>query len=298
MTIAACYVTPEGVVLGADSTASLNTAGGFHFFNNNQKLFELGDGDATLAIVTWGLGSFGSVSLRTLFAEFSDDLKTTPPADLQAVADRWAAKAWAAYIAVPQIVADKARYTLLDAKIRHDPLAQPVDPAARTSDEEEEWEGLRRNLVAGFCIGGYLQATRLPGAFEITIQAAAVAAPVPVQIGMNTHRFWGAPSMTHRLIFGCDSAFLDRLTNSPKWTGTAAELHEIIAPGVLNHPVLPIRDAIDFIHTCIYSTIKSMKFSAMPQVCGGPIELAVVTTDRKFRWVRHKEWDAAVWENG
>jgi hypothetical protein len=31
-------------------------------------------------------------------------------------------------------------------------------------------------------------------------------------------------------------------------------------------------------------------------VCGGPIEIAVISSDRKFRWVRHKEWDAAIAE--
>jgi len=59
MTIAACYVSPEGIVLGADSTASFNF-GAMHYYNHNQKLFELGDG-STLGIVTWGLGSLTCV---------------------------------------------------------------------------------------------------------------------------------------------------------------------------------------------------------------------------------------------
>ncbi len=45
-------------------------------------------------------------------------------------------------------------------------------------------------------------------------------------------------------------------------------------------------------------TIKTMKFSHMAPVCGGPVEIAVVTTDRKFRWVRHKKFDAAIGEGG
>jgi F420-0:gamma-glutamyl ligase len=44
--------------------------------------------------------------------------------------------------------------------------------------------------------------------------------------------------------------------------------------------------------------IKTMKFSHMAPVCGGPVEIAVVTTDRKFRWVRHKQSDAAIGEGG
>jgi hypothetical protein len=60
--------------------------------------------------------------------------------------------------------------------------------------------------------------------------------------------------------------------------------------------MLPIRDAIDFVHSSIYSTIKALKFSQFPQVCGGPIEIAVITSDRPFRWVRHKRFDAAITE--
>jgi len=55
-----------------------------------------------------------------------------------------------------------------------------------------------------------------------------------------------------------------------------------------------MRDAIDYVHSAIYCTIKAMKFSTGAQVCGGPIEIAVITSDRKFRWVRHKPWDAAI----
>jgi hypothetical protein len=28
--------------------------------------------------------------------------------------------------------------------------------------------------------------------------------------------------------------------------------------------------------------------------CGGPIEIAVISTDRRFRWVRHKNFGAAL----
>jgi hypothetical protein len=297
MTIAACYVSPEGVVFGADSTASLNTAGGFHFFNHNQKLFELGEG-ATLAVVTWGLGGFGDISHRTLFAELAEDLRANPPQSVQDVADRWAAKAWNTYSTNTHLAPDLARFRALAAKPAHDAQAQAPDPTARTEKEEEEFRTLSRGLVAGFCIGGYIEAIRKPEAFEVLLAPTATAAPTPVAIGLNRHRFWGAPSLTNRLLLGCDDEFVDRLKNSGKWTGTDQDLVAVIQPGVLQHPVLPIRDAIDFVHTCIYSTIKGMKFSALPQVCGGPVELAVITTDRKFRWARHKEWDAAVWENG
>lgn len=61
-------------------------------------------------------------------------------------------------------------------------------------------------------------------------------------------------------------------------------------------PELTIRDAVDFAHFIVYSTIKTIKFSDREQVCGGPIEVAAITTDRKFRWVKHKDFDSAIGE--
>lgn len=68
----------------------------------------------------------------------------------------------------------------------------------------------------------------------------------------------------------------------------------IEAHGLQPRAKLPMRDAIDYVHSAIYCTIKAMKFSMGPQVCGGPIEIGVITSDRRFRWVRHKPWDAAI----
>ena len=84
--------------------------------------------------------------------------------------------------------------------------------------------------------------------------------------------------------------------NSGHWNGTAQDLDAVTSQHALAHPIVPIRDAIDFVHACIHSTIRAMKFSRHSQICGGPIELAVVTADRNFRWVRHKPWDAAITE--
>lgn len=48
MTIAACYVSNEGVVFGADSTSSFMTSEGLRHYNNEQKLFEIGEMGSSL----------------------------------------------------------------------------------------------------------------------------------------------------------------------------------------------------------------------------------------------------------
>ncbi len=94
-----------------------------------------------------------------------------------------------------------------------------------------------------------------------------------------------------------DSRVFDRIIESGKWNGTTEELVDIGLSHRLIPPVdLPLREAIDFVYSCIYTTIKSLKFSQYRPVCGGPIDIAVITTDRRFRWVVHKGLGSAVSE--
>lgn len=98
-----------------------------------------------------------------------------------------------------------------------------------------------------------------------------------------------------RLILGLDYQVFRTILASGKWNGTAEELVDTIQPTRLAQPFdLPIREAIDWIHASIYTTIKVMKFSHLPPVCGGVVEVAVVTSDRNFRWVSHKRMGEAI----
>jgi hypothetical protein len=289
VTIAACYVTTEGVVLGADSTASaFINPGGFHYFNFNQKLFEIGDpGTGTLGAITWGMGGLERLSYRTKFAFLAEALQKKPAKNVKEVADRWVELLWPDYNAATKVCRD------LNAKRPFDPITAPADPDARTWAEEDHLNQLKRALFVGFCIGGHLLPQREPQAFTVLFDPLS-GQPAPGEVGMGRWAFWGAPNMIQRLILGCDDEIKQSLLRSGKWNGSPEELEALLAQHSLATVQLPIRDAVDFIHACIGSTIKALKFSSLAQICGGPIEIAVITTDRRFRWVRHKEWDAAI----
>lgn len=285
MTIAACYVLPEGIVLGADSTISTPVAsGGFHYLNHNQKLFELGE-NSTFGVVTWGLGGIGAESYRSLIARLADHLKVTPPASVADVAQQWTDRVWDIYSRSPDVQAAIVRCKELNAA------------EARSKDEEDELLRLERGLTLGFCVAGYIPADRIPCAFQIVINPLQDK-PTPVQIGMGHYAFWGAPNMIRRLIYGYDEGLAAQIMGSTKWGGTVDELNDLLNKNQLGCGLPPMREAVDFVHTCIYSTIKALKFSSLSQICGGPIEVAVITTDRLFRWVRHKEWDSAIYDGG
>lgn len=297
MTIAMCYVSPEGVVMGADSTSTYGLAGGAHYFNHAQKVFEVGN-SGTLGIVTWGLGGLGEISYRTLIAEFADDLAAHPPGDVLDAMTRWIARFWAATQSAIATRADfagpVAHCRLLEAKPPFDPAANPPNPAARTLDEEVEYQELRRQLTVGFCIGGRVDGNRNPAARFVHFDLSQTAPPTCTEIAMHSYRFFGAPNMVMRLIYGMDDDVAHSIVTSPHWTGTFADFQSVVEPHKLQQPVMPLRDVVDFVYSCINTTIKALKFSQWSQVCGGPVEVAVISTDRPFRWVRHKGWDAAV----
>ncbi len=257
MTIAGCYVSPEGVVFGSDSATTYNTNKIMLHYNHSQKLFEIGV-DSKLAAVTWGLGGLEFDSYRRLFAIFADQLREKKFGEFREIAQAWTDFFWEEY--------SKSRFY--------------TDP---------------NTGIVGFCIGGVVDSNRMPSAW-VTIFEPTKGKPNP-QEARKGFNFWGAPNMIDRLLGGYDWDLRTRLLSSGKWGGSEGELDSILQAGILGHvSIMPIRDAIDFMHSCIYSTIKAYKFSHFPLICGGPIEIGVITTDRPFRWVMHKEWTSAIRE--
>jgi hypothetical protein len=291
VTIAACYLSAEGVVFGADSTSTMyvsgggpGTSGSTHHFNFAQKIFQIGE-DSTLAMTMWGLGNLANTSYRTLIAQFADSLVGQGAQSMEEVANRWNHFFWAAYSAEFDSI-------LQSARALHE---QP----ARTPEEEERLTSLVQALSGGFCIGGYLMNDRTPNAYEVRYDPTMAGPSHIDRLSIGATRFWGWQNLIDRLLFGVDFGVVGDILRSGKWSGTNEELYSLLPPYCLGQPSdLPIREAIDWVHASIYTTIKTMKFSHMPPVCGGPVEIAVITTDRRFRWVRHKGFDAAIGDGG
>jgi hypothetical protein len=291
VTIAACYLSAEGVVFGADSTTTMTVLGpgpvpfgSPHHFNYAQKVFQIGE-DSTLGMTMWGLGNLEHSSYRTMIARFSDLLVAQPAQTMADVADRWNTFFWSAY---------STEFAQLIQRVQ-----QLLGQATRTPDEESELLQLRQIFSGGFCVGGHLLHDRTPQAFETQYSPDLTAPAViqPLQVG--TPRFWGVPNLMERLLYGVDYGVVEAILQSGKWTGSQSDLFSLIQPFFLGQPLhLPIREAIDWIYAAINTTIKAMKFSHLPPVCGGPVEVALITTDRRFRWVRHKRLDSALDQGG
>lgn len=282
MTIAACYVTNEGVVLGADSTSTFTTPAGLvRHYNNEQKLFEVGELGSSLGLVTWGLGGFPDVSYRQLVAELSDSLIAHEPRTVRECAERFCGRFWPLYAAQMAPLIGLAR-------------ALAALPAL-TPEQSRQLATLRQQLIVGFCIGGHVRAERRSTAMTFQFGFDLTAPPAIDEVPRGMPLFAGVPNMVGRLKNGIDEDLFNRILASGNWHGDRAALEALVRPFSLAPQVLlPIREAIDWIHASIFVTIKSVKFSALPAVCGGPIEVAVITSDRRFRWVCHKGLDQAL----
>jgi hypothetical protein len=281
MTIAACYLSTEGVVFGADSTSTFPSEFGVpRHYDHGQKIFEIGIGGSTLGIAMWGLGGLVGISHRTLVAQFAEANFCQSTSVIQDVANRFAQFFWQQYT---------TRQAAQIGRLQH--LMGIPNP---TDVERNERDGLLANLAGGFCLGGTLFHDRTPGAIEITYHPLQPA-PTMRSLDFGQTVFWGVPNLIMRMLLGIDPDLYQAILASGLWGGSPADLSNLVNQGRLILPgILPLRDAVDWVYASVYSTIKAMKFSQLAPVCGGAVEIAVVTTDRPFRWVRHKSLDAAV----
>ncbi len=282
MTIAACYVSSEGVVLGADSATTYEISKGqFRHFNNAQKMFEVGESGSTLGIATWGVASVGGISYRHLVAELSESLKYQPPDNVEDCAQRWCDIYWDCYST--RMAAQRQAYDALKAK-----------PNRTTDEDKVLWE-TKFGSIVGFCIGGHTEKDKTPAAYtcQFTIEGPSHAKPLPVERARPA--FFAIQNVMDRVLHGLDQDVFESILKSPHWKGTKNDLDQLLVPHRYTFgPELPLRDAIDWIYSAIFLTIKSIKFSKFPPVCGGPIEVAVITADRPFRWVSHKGLGQAI----
>jgi hypothetical protein len=154
---------------------------------------------------------------------------------------------------------------------------------------------LRLDISVGFIIGGHVASNRHPVAFELQFNPDQTSPVSSVECPRGTALFGGIPNLTHRIINGIAQEVFEAILASPHWSGDRTALDSLVRPH-LYHPriMLPMREAVDWIYSMIFTTIKGLKFSHVPPLCGGPIEIALITADRRFRWVCHKGLDQAL----
>jgi hypothetical protein len=266
MTVAACYVSNECVVFGADGAQTqfefkpdgdiVRSAQWYH----EQKILEVPEFEG-LALLSSGESEFGALSHRTLLGRLADALEPTRVHSVVDVAREYSSLAFRAY----------------RSHMERDPGRATIDGVPPVS----------------VCIGGWCRPDRVPTVARIEIGKSNVTAPEPVVLSPGLHA-WEFDLPARRLIQGIDPRIRQRLLASGSWTGTPEALDEILQSFETKVDRVPMRDAIDLVHMVIHTSIRLERYMSAMGTCGGPIELAVITSDKPLRWVRHKPLDAAV----
>jgi len=257
MTIVIALQASEGLVLGSDSAVSLKHPEGgiLNIFEYAEKLSPIKD--YPIGTLTWGIGSIGDRPIKSLVSEFSDGLESflrvttsyaTPKYTVREIAERL--------------------HTFMKGKY------------AQAGEQS----------VLGMYIGGYSEGSFFPEGYEFEIpRSEEVTRLFPDRDGKPNFGFvWrGTPGPITRLIKGYD-------IRTPKIFKGDAPLTEEEKKALdgLSYSIpigsMPLQDGIDLVKFLVSTAIGISRFGIGAPVCGGEIDIAVVTRDG-FRWVKKKE---------
>lgn len=268
MTIAAAYLVSDGVVFGADSTTtvSVKTPGGgagvLQMLNHAQKIFEVGE-NSRFGVCTWGAGSIGRVSHRTIIARLAEEI------DEETTVETAANKLGDIVETIAKGIPDFfVGYYLGGWNPKtHEPACFQINIGKDGKNVTP--------LGMGVCSfsGNPLIFSRVFRGFDPQL-------PDVLCSELKKQLPDGEAKTNFDTIF--KQAF-DKATPP------------LVAAG---HQDLPMREALDFVYTYLHITIKATKFMFGASGCGGSIEIGFVTTDRRFRWGSHKGFASAILEQG
>lgn len=270
MTIAAAYLTSEGVVFGADSattiTARINIPGQpsqdrvSQILYHAQKVYEIGE-SGRLGLCTWGAGKIHEISHRTIAARVAD-------------------------------IVNSKKTT----------VSQAVDIFV---NEVKKAYGTTKDFPVGYFFGGWSPESHLPSCFRLVFDENGTLTQDELSVGEV--RFSGSSEFFTRVFWGFDPSLpkelfdelVRRIPDLPdNFQDAFNESYSVVAGKLVvkGYQDLPIREAIDYVHSYLHITIKVSKYRFGPQPVGGPIEVGFISTDRNFRWACHKKHTSAISE--
>jgi hypothetical protein len=291
MTIAVAVKVHDGVVLAADSAASImHPQAGAHglaawVYNNANKVFRF-TREIRIGGVVWGAGSIGNVSISTLATDLAQRFRTGGD-PLGVVPANY----------TMQEVAEKTRRFFFEEKyVAAYPAPPPVPLGGAPAPAPPERPSLGL-LLAGFSAGADLAEV-----YRIEINNGNCPAPILAKPAAETGYLWyGQPDALNRLLYGYDARLRSVFEQLLQQGGVPAAqlggavntlMTQVDQAFDIPHytPPMPIQDAIDLAEFLVQTAIGFTRFRAGSPTVGGPIEIAAITKHDGFMWVRHKEY--------
>jgi len=270
MTFAVCIKINDGIVLAADSAATIlgrNASGEIvaNIYENAEKVFNLRKG-RPIGMVAWGLGAIGSESIPTLARDLRARLSEGGVDELRAGYSL-------------RDVAERAKAFFYDEK--YQPMFGELPPEEQPS--------------FGFVVAGFSGDGGEPEEYVFRTVNGVVHGPEVRNDGnAGTVSVAGEVEPALRLLNGV-SPLMPQVLQGPLGVNAeeAEKANAIMCNSLavqLAHPAMPIQDAIDLAEFLVEVTIRWSRFSPGAPTVGGPIEIAAITKHEDFRWVRRKHY--------
>lgn len=266
MTIALSLHVNDGIVLAADSAASIwakgpdgKTIGVINVYENADKVFNLSKG-LPIGAITWGSGSVGKASVSTLVKDFRKALGEEIDPNSYKISD---------------IV------KLLSEFIYEDNYKGAF----------KDWDP-KPNL--GFMVAGYSSNTDFAEEWKFDIKEGNLDGPTKIRGQDEVGLTWnGEPEAITRLYFGYGHGLEILLQDIGFKNKDSERILEAIRnnmgiPFVVGP--MPIQDAIDLARFFVETTINFSKFKPGPPTVGGPIDIAAITKHEGFKWIDRKHY--------
>jgi len=287
MTICISVSVSEGLVLAADSTASIQgklqdqkgnqTIGILKTYDNAQKLSHLKD--YPIGTLNWGISQIGSRSVASLIKEFEYSLPSLEEEN-QKIRER--------RMRGESVNTNSHQY---DAKDIAKELFEHVK-----NNYEGEFSKIPsdKRPPLGILVSGYSSNNFFPDQWLLNFPVSNDISELRPDVNGNPSfgaNWFGLTDAIIRLHWGRDDQMLDVIAKHFKVS--IDEVRPLV--DAFQYPVafegMPLQDAIDYTVYLVNVAIGRFRFVVGAPLCGGEVDVAVITPN-DFTWVRRKSWRA------
>lgn len=275
MTLTVVLKVGDGIVLGADSAASLGSAKGVeNVYFNAEKVLNIVS-KRPVGVAYYGLGGLAGRSMASLLRDLREEFDQ--PGSVYELPADWTIELVANHIA--RFIYDE-HYTKEYPRPGVDPNGAPA----------AVFEAL------GMFVAGYSPGARRPEVWTLEINGdGTITRPHRLFAQDDSGRIdaKGVPEAVFRLICGWSTSVLEAMVKSGVPAAEAVKFLNTIDIAPMVHPAMPIQDAIDLVIYLIDVTCGFVRFLPSAPIVAPPIDVAAITPHQGFRWVRRKHYFSA-----
>ena len=271
MSIVVAVRVSDGLVVATDSASTLTaltpegSSGVAKVYNHATKLLQLKD--YPIAVASWGMGIVGSRTVSSLIEEYANSR--------------------------PSILLNEVEAVNISVRAEAEGLQEHLLSAFKEEHPEVDTEN--PNMGLGVLVGGYSGKQFFPEEFVFNVPKGefdALREPGPggkQDFGAN---WYGMTDACVRLHHGRDDRIPDILKEKGVDDDTIKEVMTEIQQK-LQYPIpfngMPLQDAVDYSMYMVGVVVGRFRFAVGAELCGGPIDVATITSQAGFQWIQRKE---------